>query len=215
MGYVVRTVHFLATRQGGDCRYWSGVSGYDVRQIGNITANELAARWPAGAFRDATVQFVDCRERIELELTHLDGFFNLPIGEYPSWAPQLRSLVPGKETIVMCHTGCRSAKFSAFLLAVVSPGRAPYSVVSTPSRRRSTTACRRYLMNVPCSCRFTFENSCTFPKYKRKSKFPKNNIQFAKSTQRMCATSNFLLVYLQSSCAFYVYRFNFICYTQC
>lgn len=86
---------------------------------GNVSVQELAERWPAGKFEDEQVQFVDCRERRELELAKLEGFLNLPMGEYDTWAEKLKSgalgLSPDKETVVMCHHGVRSANFSSFL----------------------------------------------------------------------------------------------------
>lgn len=84
-----------------------------------ITVQEFAVRFVHE--HDENVQFVDCRERGELELAKLNkpNFLNLPMGEYDQWAEDLDSgklsLQKDKETVVMCHHGMRSANFCSFL----------------------------------------------------------------------------------------------------
>lgn len=87
---------------------------------GNISVEEVKERWPNGEFGNIdNVQFVDCREKHELELAKLNGFFNLPMGEYASWADNFDANCCGLdknfETIVMCHHGVRSNNFCQFL----------------------------------------------------------------------------------------------------
>eukprot|EP00171_Calliarthron_tuberculosum_P020413 IDg20413t1 len=85
---------------------------------GQISVQELSERFPGG-LADADVQLVDCRERAELELASLEGFVNLPMGEYGAWADGFESgelgLDKTKETVVMCHHGVRSSNFCQFL----------------------------------------------------------------------------------------------------
>lgn len=85
---------------------------------GQISVQELGERFPDG-FGGTDVQFVDCREQAELDLAKLEGFLNLPMGEYGTWADQFDSGELGfdktKETVVMCHHGLRSSNFCQFL----------------------------------------------------------------------------------------------------
>lgn len=86
---------------------------------GNIRVTELAERFPDGLVDAQGVQLIDCREQNELERAKLDGFLNLPMGEYGSWANAFEKgelgLDKEVETIVMCHHGMRSANFCTFL----------------------------------------------------------------------------------------------------
>lgn len=86
---------------------------------GNIRVTELAARFPDGLVDAPGVQLIDCRERNELERAKVDGFLNLPMGEYGTWADKFEKgelgLDKDVETIVMCHHGMRSANFCTFL----------------------------------------------------------------------------------------------------
>ncbi|CAN8071284.1 unnamed protein product [Agarophyton chilense] len=85
-----------------------------------ITVDEYERRFgESGSDDPSSVQLIDCREVGELELARLPNFLNLPMGEYGSWAEEFESgelgLEKGKETIVMCHHGVRSANFCSFL----------------------------------------------------------------------------------------------------
>ncbi len=95
------------------------VEGHGVSS-GSISVEELKERWPSAGFgEEKEVQFVDCRERGELELAKLEGFLNLPMGEYGEWADDFDKgnlgLDKNKETVVMCHHGVRSANFCQFM----------------------------------------------------------------------------------------------------
>ncbi|KAI0561965.1 Peptidylprolyl isomerase [Gracilaria domingensis] len=85
-----------------------------------ITVDEYGRRFGKNGTDDpSSVQLIDCREVGELELAQLPDFLNLPMGEYGTWAEDFESgelgLDKGKETIVMCHHGVRSANFCSFL----------------------------------------------------------------------------------------------------
>lgn len=85
-----------------------------------ITVTEFANRFVKEE-GGAGVQFIDCRERGEVEMAKITQpkFVNLPMGEYESWVEELESgklgLDKNTETIVMCHHGVRSANFCSFL----------------------------------------------------------------------------------------------------
>lgn len=85
-----------------------------------MTVQEFAVRFGKDSAEDrSSVQLIDCRETRELEAASLPGFLNLPMGEYDRWADDLDggklNLDKGKETVVMCHHGIRSANFCSFL----------------------------------------------------------------------------------------------------
>ncbi|MFQ5490778.1 MAG: rhodanese-like domain-containing protein [Phycisphaerae bacterium] len=55
---------------------------------------------------------LDCREPDELQLAHIEGAVNIPVGDIPS---RLQSLDPEKEYVVFCHHGMRSLNVVEFL----------------------------------------------------------------------------------------------------
>jgi rhodanese-related sulfurtransferase len=82
-------------------------------QYQEISVSELQ-KWLSDG---SGAQFVDVREPEELAQSQLDGFVNLPLSQYQEWAPRLEEVLdPGRETIVLCHHGIRSADMCAFLL---------------------------------------------------------------------------------------------------
>lgn len=64
-----------------------------------------------------TLQLIDVREPHELELASLSHFINLPLSQFPQWAPTIPTRFdPAVETIVMCHLGMRSAQMCQWLI---------------------------------------------------------------------------------------------------
>ncbi|HEY9908324.1 MAG TPA: rhodanese-like domain-containing protein [Thermosynechococcaceae cyanobacterium] len=62
------------------------------------------------------LQLVDVREPHELELAHLEGFENLPLGEFAEWSGQIHDrLDTEKPVLVLCHHGMRSAQMCQWL----------------------------------------------------------------------------------------------------
>jgi len=78
-----------------------------MRQIG---PRELAARLGEG-FGDAPL-LLDVREHWEFQLCRIEGSVEMPMGSVPA---RLAELDPGRETIVICHHGGRSAQVCMFL----------------------------------------------------------------------------------------------------
>jgi rhodanese-related sulfurtransferase len=66
---------------------------------------------------DLERQFVDVRESDELALANLPGFINLPLSQFSDWSPNIgQYLDSGKEILVLCHHGVRSAQMCYWLL---------------------------------------------------------------------------------------------------
>ncbi len=63
------------------------------------------------------LQLIDVREPHELEIASLSEFKNLPLSQFPAWAPTISAQFdPAAETIVMCHLGMRSAQMCQWLM---------------------------------------------------------------------------------------------------
>lgn len=63
------------------------------------------------------LQLIDVREPHELEIASLSEFTNLPLSQFPAWAPTISTQFdPTAETIVMCHLGMRSAQMCQWLM---------------------------------------------------------------------------------------------------
>ncbi len=63
------------------------------------------------------IQLIDVREPHEVEVASVPDFINLPLSQFPAWAPTIRSQFdPATETIVMCHLGMRSAQMCQWLM---------------------------------------------------------------------------------------------------
>ncbi|MGB3296279.1 MAG: rhodanese-like domain-containing protein [Phormidesmis sp.] len=62
------------------------------------------------------VQLIDVREPHEVEVASVPSFINLPLSQFPEWAPTISNQFdPAAETIVMCHLGMRSAQMCQWL----------------------------------------------------------------------------------------------------
>ena len=79
-----------------------------------ITVAELAQKLAEAADH---LQLVDVREPWEVETAQISGFINLPLSEYGEWSEDIHArLDSGKETLVLCHHGIRSAQMCQWLI---------------------------------------------------------------------------------------------------
>lgn len=66
--------------------------------------------------KSSSLQLIDVREIIEVELASIEEFQVLPISRYQSWSETiLTDFDPDQETIVLCHHGIRSAQMCYWL----------------------------------------------------------------------------------------------------
>ena len=106
--------------------------------ITQISVEELAQRL---ASDEAGIQLVDVREPQEVAIAHIEGFVNLPLSEFSTWAEQIPTQFdPHAETLVICHHGVRSAQMCQWLMAQgftnvknIAGGIDAYSSVVNPS----------------------------------------------------------------------------------
>jgi adenylyltransferase/sulfurtransferase len=84
------------------CGAAPSAQGADPNAVEEITPRELAARLIEGADLD----LLDVREPGEWTITHLDGARLIPLGTLPGVIPSLDS---GREIVVLCRSGQRSA----------------------------------------------------------------------------------------------------------
>lgn len=77
-------------------------------ELSEITPGELKKRIDRG---DHPL-VLDVREPWEVAAASLPGAVNIPMGEIPS---RLSELDPGRETVVLCHHGIRSAQVAMYL----------------------------------------------------------------------------------------------------
>jgi|YelNatPaOPRAMG01_1025707.scaffolds.fasta_scaffold00286_44 rhodanese-related sulfurtransferase len=77
-------------------------------EMDEIGCAELKARLE----RDDKPLVLDVRETWEVELASIPGAANIPMGEIPA---RLSELDPGRETVVVCHRGIRSAQVALYL----------------------------------------------------------------------------------------------------
>ncbi|GIL82881.1 hypothetical protein Vretimale_8384 [Volvox reticuliferus] len=84
--------------------------------VQQIAAEELAEVLTNPALRE-DVQLVDVREEWEWQTARIPGFQLLPLSDFSSWAPNIRSVLdPKKEVVVLCHHGVRSMQMAQFLV---------------------------------------------------------------------------------------------------
>jgi rhodanese-related sulfurtransferase len=74
--------------------------------VSEITPQEALRRHQAGAV------IVDVREPDEWQAGHIPGALHIPVAMIPA---RLGELDPGRETIVVCRSGSRSAHAAAYL----------------------------------------------------------------------------------------------------
>ena len=99
----------------------------------SLSFETLAQRLASGD----DLQLIDVREPQELELASLQGFTNLPLSQFATWANTIHSQFEAhKETAVLCHHGVRSAQMCGWLaqqgftqLLNITGGIDAYSVV--------------------------------------------------------------------------------------
>jgi rhodanese-related sulfurtransferase len=79
-----------------------------------LSAQQLKQRLDAGE----TLQLVDVREAMELELARLvEPVIHLPLSESERWIGALREqLDPEGDVVVFCHAGVRSWQFGCWLM---------------------------------------------------------------------------------------------------
>ncbi|MBO3461977.1 rhodanese-like domain-containing protein [Aetokthonos hydrillicola Thurmond2011] len=81
--------------------------------ITQISVEELEQRL---ASNDPGIQLIDVREPQEVAIAHVEGFVNLPLSEFSSWAEEIPTMFdPHAETLVICHHGVRSAQMCQWL----------------------------------------------------------------------------------------------------
>ena len=74
--------------------------------MNEITATELRARIAAGA-PGSTYTLLDVREPNEVAIDAIEGSLRIPLGEV---VERMSELDPGRETVVHCAAGVRSAR---------------------------------------------------------------------------------------------------------
>ena len=79
-----------------------------MADIGAIEPAALKARLDRGD----DVVVLDVREPYEIFLASFPGATHIPMGDIPS---RLSELDPGRETVVVCHHGIRSAQVATYL----------------------------------------------------------------------------------------------------
>jgi rhodanese-related sulfurtransferase len=79
-----------------------------LSEIGNIEPVALKARVDRGE----SVFILDVREPSEIAIAPFPGATHIPMGDIPS---RLTELDSGRETVVVCHHGVRSAQVAAYL----------------------------------------------------------------------------------------------------
>jgi len=77
-------------------------------EIGEILPGELNERLRRGE----RPLILDVREPEEVAIASFPGATHIPMGEIPSRAAELD---PGRETVVICHHGIRSAQVAMYL----------------------------------------------------------------------------------------------------
>ena len=97
-----------------DYQAFCGVPGVEVEhgsagKAWDITPGELAARLKSGA----QLALVDVREPHELEISHIDGSRNIPLGQM---AMRSAELDPQDDIVLICKTGVRSTRALHILL---------------------------------------------------------------------------------------------------
>jgi molybdopterin/thiamine biosynthesis adenylyltransferase/rhodanese-related sulfurtransferase len=88
---------------GGEAERGSAGDAWD------ITPTELAAQLKSGG----RLTLVDVREPHELEISHIDGTHNIPLGQLAMRSAELKSQ---DETVLICKTGVRSTRALHILL---------------------------------------------------------------------------------------------------
>jgi len=97
-----------------DYEAFCGVPGREVEtgsagEEWDITPRELEAQLKSGA----TVTLVDVREPHELDISHIDGKRNIPLGQLAMRSDELN---PQEEIVLICKAGVRSTRALHILL---------------------------------------------------------------------------------------------------
>ena len=80
----------------------------------SISASELKRR----LYAEETLQLVDVREAMELDLARLQQpVIHLPLSQSETWIEQISSLINRDvPVVVLCHAGIRSWQFACWLM---------------------------------------------------------------------------------------------------
>lgn len=108
------------------------------QSLPEISVEELALRLSSD---DASLQLMDVREPMEVNVAQIKGFVNLPLSQFDSWAEQIPTRFdPHAETLVLCHHGVRSAQMCQWLISQgftnvknIAGGIDAYSIQVDPS----------------------------------------------------------------------------------
>ena len=74
---------------------------------------EISAADAAALLREKKVRFLDVREPWEVATAHIEGSFQMPMGDVPARAHQ--ELDPEEHVVVFCHAGVRSMNVTVWL----------------------------------------------------------------------------------------------------
>ena len=97
---------FCGVRPPGDTAGGSA-DELEGRTMNEITATELRARIAAGQAPGSTYTLLDVREPSEVAIDAIEGSLRIPLGEV---VERMGELDPGRETVVHCAAGVRSAR---------------------------------------------------------------------------------------------------------
>lgn len=89
-----------------------------MRGAGKIGAEELLAKLERG---DGRVLLVDVRERDEWEEVRIPGAVHAPLSRFDEFAGSLAG-ERGREIVVYCRSGARSARAASWLAGMGHPG---------------------------------------------------------------------------------------------
>lgn len=81
-----------------------------ISPMQQISAPELHARLQNP---DARPLLLDVRERQEFAHCHIEGSLHIPMNDVPA---RIGELDPGRQTVVICHHGMRSASVANYLI---------------------------------------------------------------------------------------------------
>ncbi|MDH3587902.1 MAG: rhodanese-like domain-containing protein [Gammaproteobacteria bacterium] len=79
-------------------------------QIRKMSVQDLASRLSADE-----ICLLDVREPWEVATAHIDAALAIPMNDVPDHLDELRKAANGRDIVVMCHSGQRSAVITRFL----------------------------------------------------------------------------------------------------
>jgi adenylyltransferase/sulfurtransferase len=105
---VAQMVEAMLRAQGDDAQAVQGAATAVQPVLMSLEPKELKAKLDAGE----AVQLVDVREPHEVQICRIEGSTLIPLAEIPS---RMNELDPGKEIVLYCKVGTRSAQAALFL----------------------------------------------------------------------------------------------------